>query len=175
MRQPRTAKTLFTFGLVSILCTLLTPSLKAQDAQQNSQAPSFYSVSKYDPQRNPEEDLKQTIQRAQKEGKHILLQVGGDWCGWCSRISRYYHDNQAVEKILTDHYVVMKVNFSNDNNNTEFLDKYPNVPAFPHLFVLDSDGNLLHSQGTGELEKGNSYSETAMVSFLNKWIPEPSE
>ena len=41
----------------------------------------------------------------------------------------------------------------------------------PHLFVLHSDGKLLHSQGTAALKKDASYSEKAVVDFLSKWIP----
>jgi hypothetical protein len=37
--------------------------------------------------------------------------------------------------------------------------------------VLESDGSLLHSQNTYELESGNSYSEEAVLRFLEKWAP----
>ena len=47
----------------------------------------------------------------------------------------------------------MKVNFSPENENKELLSKYPQIPGYPHIFVLDSGGNLLHSQFTGDLEE----------------------
>lgn len=63
----------------------------------------------------------------------------------------------------------MKVNYSDENKNAELLSKYPEVPAYPHYFVLEPDGTFLHSQGTGELEEGKSYDEDVFVSFLNTW------
>ncbi len=38
-----------------------------------------YSIAEYDPQRNAAQDLAATVVQAQKEGKRILLEVGGDW------------------------------------------------------------------------------------------------
>ena len=64
----------------------------------------------------------------------------------------------------------MKVNTSDENRNTEFLAQYPEVTAYPHLLVLESDGTFLHSQGTGELEDGPSYSEGAWLGFLRQWL-----
>ena len=69
----------------------------------------------------------------------------------------------------------MKVNYSEENRNEHFLADYPKVPAYPHLFVLDSDGSFLHSQGTAELEKGRGYDEKVFLDFLDKWKPSEEE
>jgi CBS-domain-containing membrane protein len=37
--------------------------------------------------------------------------------------------------------------------------------------VLDAEGNLLHSQFTGDLEEGKSYNHDKMVEFLRQWAP----
>jgi len=65
--------------------------------------------------------------------------------------------------------VVLKVNYSDENENKDFLGKYPKIRGYPHLFVLDSDGKLLHSQGTAELEEGKGYNEQKVMAFLSKW------
>ena len=65
----------------------------------------------------------------------------------------------------------MKVNYSKENKNLEFLKRFPKVPAYPHYFVLEATGEFLHSQGTGDLEKEASYDETAFVEFLSEWSP----
>ena len=66
---------------------------------------------------------------------------------------------------------MMKVNMSDENRNEEFLGNYPKVPAYPHVFVLESDGEFLHAQGTGELEEGPGYNEEVFLAFLNEWRP----
>lgn len=45
------------------------------------------------------------------------------------------------------------------------------VGFYPHLFVLDSDGRLLHSQGTAELEEGQSYNLRRFMAFIDTWAP----
>ncbi len=63
----------------------------------------------------------------------------------------------------------MKVNFSKENKNEKFLSKYPEIPGYPHIFVLDKNGKLLHSQNTGELESGSNHDKKKMMDFLKKW------
>ena len=66
----------------------------------------------------------------------------------------------------------MKVNYSDENENAEFLSQFPPVPAYPHFFVLESDGSFLHSQGTGELEEGGGYNPDVFGDFLERWKPD---
>lgn len=86
-------------------------------------------------------------------------------------MDEFVHENQPVAEMLKDHYLIMKVNYSDENSNESFLSQYPTVPAYPHFFVLDSDGTLLHSQGTAELEEGQGYNEEVFLAFLEQWKP----
>jgi hypothetical protein len=43
------------------------------------------------------------------------------------------------------------------------------VSGYPHLFVLESDGSLVHSQETGALEKGKGHDPDKVMAFLKKW------
>jgi hypothetical protein len=131
----------------------------------------FYTVDHYDSARNPVTDLAATITRAKAEKKNILVQVGGDWCGWCTLMSTFIETNEKVRDTILANYLVMKVTENADNKNAAFLSQYPSIPGYPHLFVLDTNGKLLHSQGTAELEQGPGYNETAYLEFLNKWKP----
>jgi len=128
-----------------------------------------YSVHDYDPSRDAAADLAETIRLAGNENKRILLQVGGQWCGWCHKLDRYVAEHPAVAAALAEHYIIMKVNYSEDNRNEEFLAQFPKIPGYPHLYVLRSDGALLFSQPTAELEAGDSYDEAAVLAFLERW------
>jgi thiol-disulfide isomerase/thioredoxin len=132
----------------------------------------FYTVAQYDDARNPADDLAKTIERAKSEKKNILIQVGGDWCGWCKLMSEFIETNERVRENISKNYLLMKVTYDQKQPNTAFLAQYPSIPGYPHLFVLDSDGKLLHSQGTAELEQGRGYNEQAYLEFLEKWKPE---
>lgn len=144
-------------------------SASAVPAAAEQPAAPFYTVAHYDKQQDPAADLAATIERATAEHKRIILQIGGDWCVWCGRISDYMQSNERVRQLLDDHFVVMKVTDPGDNAES-FLSQYPEVHAYPHFFVLEHDGTFLHSQGTGELEHEKSYDEEVFCQFLNEWV-----
>lgn len=140
-------------------------------SEPSSTKATFYTVDHYDSARNPADDLASTITRAQAEKKNILIQVGGDWCGWCKLMSNFIETDEKVRDTILENYLVMKVTENADNKNSAFLSQYPSIPGYPHLFVLDTNGQLLHSQGTAELEQGHGYNEATYLEFLNKWKP----
>lgn len=119
--------------------------------------------------RNPEKDLAEAVKVAKKQNKGIILDVGGEWCGWCHKLDKFFATNAEAGKILKEKYVVVKVNFSPENKNEAFLSKYPKINGYPHLFVLDKDGKLLHSQDTGLLETGPEHDAAKVIPFLKKW------
>ena len=43
--------------------------------------------------------------------------------------------------------------------------------SFPHLTILDSDGNVLTNQETESLEEGPNHDPKLVADFLNKWVP----
>jgi len=131
----------------------------------------YEPVTEFDPSRNPAEDLKAAVAEATKTNKRIILDVGGDWCIWCHRIDHFIKSNEEINNFLNDNFIVLKINFSKENKNEEFLSNYPKIPGYPHFFVLDKNGELLHSQNTGELEENKGYSKEKMMAFLKKWAP----
>ena len=133
----------------------------------------IYFVGSYDPHRDPDADVQEAVKIAQRDNKRILLQVGGDWCGWCHRLSQFLAETNDVAELLSNHFVVLKINMSDDNTNEEFLSKYPEIGGYPHLFVLEQDGSLLHSQSTGELEAGEGYAAELVKDFLIAWRAPP--
>jgi len=157
--------------VLALLPAVLLPPTQGASCQTEQEPASFYTVAQYDDIRDPALDLKTTLERAQLEGKRVLLEVGGSWCGWCKILDAFIHDHPSVSGKLDAGYLIMKVNFGGENRNEEFLGQYPAIPGYPHIYVLEKDGTLLHSQNTVELEKGRSYSEEAILAFLDQWMP----
>ena len=135
----------------------------AMGAVADSQPPLF------DPTRDPAADLEAAVAVATRTGRRIILDVGGNWCSWCLILDHYIRDDPALDRFVADHYVWVRVNFSPGNPNEAFLSQYPSIDGYPHLFVLEADGTLLHSQSTAELEQGRSYSADRMWAFLRSW------
>jgi len=155
-------KSLFVFFIIA--CSTLALMAQTQD-----------SLSKFDPTRNPFDDLTAAVDNAKQTNKRIILDVGGEWCIWCHRIDSFMHSSEEIKSLLGENFIIVKVNYSKENKNEIFLSQYPAVEGYPHFFVLESDGKLLHSQNTGELEKDKDYDKEKFITFLNKWKAEENK
>jgi thiol:disulfide interchange protein len=132
--------------------------------------PNSALVDIYDPARNPAQDLQQAILLAQDQHKRIMLELGGDWCIWCKWMDEFYATHQDILQYRADHYILVKVNVSDENMNEKFLSQFPAAAGYPHIYILESDGTFLHSQDTVDLEDGReSYVPEVFMAFLQKW------
>jgi len=135
--------------------------------------PVAFPRERFDPTRDARADLDAAMKSAAASGKNIVLDVGGEWCPWCVFMDKFFYMNPDIDKLREANYVWVKVNFSKENENKEFLSAYPEAAGYPHLYVLDPSGKLLQSQDTSELEMGKGYNPEKFVEFLNKWSPKP--
>jgi len=141
-------------------------------AQHHEGAPAPYeTVARFDPARDAAKDIDDAVREARRSGRRVLLDVGGDWCIWCRRLDSLFVRRADLEAYMQAHYVVVKVNYSDQNRNEKVLSRYPKVAGYPHLFVLGSDGALVHSQDTGALEAGKGHDPEKVMAFLRTWAP----
>ena len=125
----------------------------------------------FDPKRDAAKDVANAIKQAKKQNKRVLIDVGGEWCIWCHKLEDFFQTNNDIRQFRDKNYVFVKVNFSEENKNEVVLSKYPTIPGYPHLFVLDKEGKLLQSQDTGLLETGDHHDRDKVLEFLKKWAP----
>lgn len=157
--------------LLAAVAHLPVRSAVAQERREPASQPKYNPVTEYDPKRDTAEDIQDAIKEAQRTNKRILLEVGGEWCGWCHTLDRFFQGNPDLLFLRDKNFVTVKINFSRDNENKELLSHYPAIPGYPHIFVLDAEGKLLHSQDTSELENGKSYNLEKLTAFLTNWAP----
>ncbi len=135
--------------------------------QENSELPAYSQF--YDATRNPNADGRQALQLAKETGRKVLIEVGGDWCSWCHVLDKFIKDNPAVEKRLHETFVVLKVNISDENDNAEFMSAFPPAQGYPHMYITDNNGSILHSQDTSEFRENKKYSEKRFMIFFERW------
>lgn len=124
---------------------------------------------RFDPGRDAAADVATAVGMARAQGKRVLVDVGGEWCAWCHILDRFMESTPQVRQVRDERYVWVKVNFSPANRNEALLSRWPKVKGYPHLFVLDEHGALVHSQATGELESGKGYDAAKMLAFLRRY------
>ncbi|PLX00894.1 MAG: thioredoxin family protein [Marinilabiliales bacterium] len=129
------------------------------------------SVSIYNPDSDAGKDIELAVAKAKESNKHVLLQIGGNWCPWCIKLHKFYNDNPIIDSILKADYILVMVNYSRENKNEELLKNlgYPQRFGFPVLVVLDENGNRIHTQDSALLEKGTLYDLEKLKRFLLNW------
>jgi thiol:disulfide interchange protein len=164
-------------ALALISIALSAPALvgarqAAPPAASRTAEPSFPGpTAKFDYSRDAAKDIQAAAAEAKRTNRRVILDVGGEWCGWCHTLDRYFVAHTELQGLRDRNFVWLKVNYSKENRNEAVLSRYPAIKGYPHLFVLNSDGTLLHSQDTVLLEEGSSYNLDRMREFLVKWSP----
>lgn len=131
--------------------------------------PSLYVIQGYDPARDPAADLSLALRRARENDRRVLIVVGGDWCVWCDILDIYLARNPDVRAEFANSFVILKVNMSQDNENSAFLSRFPSSVGYPDFFILDARGRYLGQQDTADLEDGRSYNRDRMLAFARRW------
>ena len=143
---------------VFILCQL---NLAAQDTTARI----------YDPGADAMKDIRIAIDKAGKENKHVLIQVGGNWCPWCLKLHSFISAQSQLDSLIKADYIFVYVNYSKENKNPEAMSflQFPQRFGFPVLVILDGNGKRIHTQDTSYLEKDNSYDADKIKNFLLNW------
>lgn len=125
----------------------------------------------FDPARDPFKDVQAAFALAKATNRNVLIKVGGNWCGWCMAMNRFWNNNDTVFQALHSNFVVLKVNDSDVNENKEFLKNLPPLMGYPHIFITSSSGKVLLSKDTAELlnDKADGYSQARWLTFIDKW------
>jgi thioredoxin-related protein len=189
--EKKMMKRLFTSVKIVSFCLLLTCGVAAQQREKRQahrgersqsqqlkarvSADKYIPVHAYDPKRDADRDIKDAVTEAGRTGKRILLEVGGQWCIWCHYMDDFFEKHAELLALREKNFIMVKINFSEENKNEQVLSRYPPVKGYPHIFILDRDGKLLHSEDTSVLEEGKSYNLERFMAFLKEWSPPERE
>jgi thioredoxin-related protein len=127
----------------------------------------------YDPSLDGMTQIKDAINKAAKDGKHVLIQYGGNWCSWCRKFDAFCKADTAIAGIIVKNYIPVKLNYDPANKNTAsniFLGN-PARFGFPVLIIVDGKGKVIHIQDSSLLEEGSGYSKEKVTGFFRQWTP----
>ena len=125
----------------------------------------------YDETANGEKQLTEALEKAKKEGKHVLIQMGGNWCKWCLRFNEFVNNDSQIKKVAEENYVVLHLNYN--KKDTAMLERleHPDRFGFPVIIILDENGKRLHTQNAYYLEESEGYHAKKVLSCYEDWTP----
>ncbi|MEZ5276622.1 MAG: thioredoxin family protein [Opitutaceae bacterium] len=126
----------------------------------------------YDESRDGSEQIAGALEIAARDHKRVLLQFGANWCVWCHRLYDLYLSDPEISATLKAGFVLVLIDV-NGGNNGEVDQKYGNPTrlGLPVIVVLKSDGRLIATKNTAELEKGQGHDPAKVLAFLQSWSP----
>ncbi|MCK5335649.1 MAG: thioredoxin family protein [Gammaproteobacteria bacterium] len=156
-----------TFLKISLLIMMFSSTVVIAGAELYEQQPSYSKG--YNPKSNPFDDGRNALKLAKETNRRVLIEVGGDWCMYCHVLDRFIKSNPEIEKRLYETFVVLKVNYSDENRNREFLSSFGRIPGYPHLFITESSGKVVYSNDIRDMSDSGRLSKIKMLRFLNQW------
>ncbi len=121
---------------------------------------------------NGKELIAAALKKAQRDHKHVLIEWGGNWCGWCYKLHDVFHNDAEVHPIVHEEFVLVMID---SGKNEDLMLEYGGKDreySYPHLTVLDDQGAVLTNQETGSLEEGPKHDPKLVSQFLRTWVPE---
>ena len=133
-------------------------------------APPAVKAHLYDDDADPNKLIAAGLKQAKAQGKRVILDFGGDWCGDCQVLDIYMH-REPNWSLLNNNFVVVHISVGHIDKNLEIGDRYGVAlqKGVPALAVLDSNGKALYAQAGGEFEDMRYMQESSVTEFLNKW------
>jgi len=128
----------------------------------------------YHPDADAEKDIAAAIKQAKAENKYVLIQGGGNWCGWCIEFARFCKADAKIDSVINAGFVWYHLNYSKENENKKIFAKYgyPQRFGFPVFIILNEKGERIHTQNSVYLEDGKkSYTREKVQEFLEMWAP----
>lgn len=127
----------------------------------------------YNPNADAKADIQKAVKEAKTEGKHVFLQIGGNWCPWCVKFHHFVDSDPEIKNFVDSNFIVVKVNYSKENKNLKVLKElgFPQRFGFPVFVILNGDGQNIHIQNSGYLEQDGGYSRKKVLTFFKQWSP----
>lgn len=147
--------------LITLLLTLTLSTASAQTRKV------------YDETIDPMQQIDAALTKATAENKHVICQVGGNWCKWCIMFADFTEKEEEVKQVIADNYIYIHVNYPRRNAAEALLKRLGNPGRFgyPAIVVLRADGSVLHIQDSSFLEEGEGYNKAKVLRFLKNWTP----
>jgi len=125
----------------------------------------------YDPSLDGMKQITEAVALAKAGKKHVLIQYGGNWCGWCIKFDAFCKADAELSQVINDNYIPVKLNYDPTNKNiaaNEYLGN-PTRFGFPVFIILDEKGKPIHIQDSALLEEGQGYSKKKVLGFFQNW------
>jgi thiol-disulfide isomerase/thioredoxin len=125
----------------------------------------------YDTAANADAQLDAAIARARKDGKEVLIDLGGNWCADC-RIMAGLMELPEMRSFLKAHFEMVSVDVGRFNKNLQIPARYgitSRLEGVPAFLVATPDGKLLNPGNVSAIQDARHMTPQALADWLAQW------
>ena len=121
----------------------------------------------YDETADAHQNIAEAVKLAKKSDKHILLEMGGNWCPDCRTLGAYLA-REDIKAWLDDRFILVPVDVGEWDKNIDIAERYGNPisEGIPALVVLDKNENVVFATPAGELASARNMSGDDLIEWL---------
>jgi len=147
----------------------LAAEVKAGELKQKPKMRPLKPI--YDPFADAAADVQAALKAARETKRRVLIEFGAGWCPGCCYLGVLLKENAEIAAAVKKGFVMVLVDIDYESGR-KMHGKY--VPesqrnSFPHLAVLDSDGQVLANDDTTDLTDGEDFDIAKVKAFLARW------
>lgn len=123
------------------------------------------------PPSDPASDIAAALSAAKKDGKHVLLDFGADWCPDCRVLGALFED-PAVAPYAAANFHIVRIDVGRRDKNAETVAKYSATSGdwIPAIVVLDADGKTA-AITDHKVRVTRRTTPAELLALLQQWAP----
>ncbi len=125
----------------------------------------------YDTTANADAQVDAAIMRARKNGKRVLIDLGGNWCADC-RILAGLMELPEMRAFLNAHYEMVSVDVGRFNRNLQIPARYGithRLEGVPAILVVTTHGRLVNPGRVSAIQDTRHITPQALADWLAQW------
>lgn len=129
------------------------------------QAPAVY------PAGDAHAEIAAAVQASKRDGKHVILDFGADWCPDCRVLDVVLKDPQ-VQPFVDANFRVVRIDVGRRDKNGDLAERYKATSGewIPALVALDASGTVIGGTST-DLRFTRRTTAAELVALLQRWAP----
>jgi hypothetical protein len=122
---------------------------------------------------NADADVDAAFARARKDGKRVLIDMGGNWCADC-RILSGLMERPELHAFLAKHYELVTVDVGRFDKNLDIPARFgitTRLEGVPAIIVATPAGQIVNPGRVSAIEDARHMTPQALADWLAQWTP----
>ena len=122
---------------------------------------------------NADADVDAAFARARRDGKRVMIDLGGNWCADC-RILAGLMELPELRAFLASHYELVSVDVGRFDKNLQIPARFgitARLEGVPAILVATPQGELVNPGRISAIEDARRMTPQALADWLAQWTP----